>query len=360
MMNDEAPTRLRSPIPASAPKVVLFTIASVLLLGILASLIGNVSLADSRTYYGIFTDATSVNKGDRVRVSGVEVGSVKGLDLITSGDTTLARVKFEVKSEVPVYRSAELQLRYENVVGLRYLAINEIGGSGARMPEGGTFPVTQTKPALNLTELFNGFQPLFQALDPERLNEFSYEMVRAFQGESGSVQTLVKHTASLTNTLADREGVLRRVITNLNTVMATVADRDDQLEQLIVAFRDLMVGLADDRDALSETLPDLATLLSEGAGIIRDIRPPLADTVHSLGTLSAQVDASRGDLDASLKRLPRRLNMLARTASYGSWFNFYVCGLGVRLELLDGTANLSTPSVAADERETVCGMGAAQ
>jgi phospholipid/cholesterol/gamma-HCH transport system substrate-binding protein len=330
------------------------------LLGLLASLVGNVSFADSRTYYGIFTDATSVNKGDRVRVSGVEVGSVQGLELIRSGDETLARVKFKVKSEVPVYRSAQLQLRYENVVGLRYLAIDEVGGSGSRMAEGGTFPVTQTKPALSLTELFNGFQPLFQALDPKRLNEFSYELIRAFQGESGSIQTLVQHTASLTNHLADREDVLRRVITNLNLVMGTVADRDDQLEELIVAFRDLMVGLADDRDVITQTLPDLATLLSEGAGIIRDIRPPLTDTVTSLGTLSTQLDATRGELDASLKRLPGRLNKFARTASYGSWFNFYVCGIGVRLSLLDGAANLTTPSVAADERETVCGLGAEQ
>lgn len=348
----------RSPIPASAAKVLAFAVVSIVLLGVLASLIGNISLVSARTYYAYFTDATGVNKGDRVRISGVEVGAVKGLELVPMEDRVLARVEFTVKEAVPLYRDADLRLRYENVVGQRYLAISEIADSGPKMPEDGTFPVEQTTPALNLTQLFNGFQPLFRALDPERVNQLSYEIVRAFQGESGSMQRLMRHTASLTNTLADRDQVIGRVVTNLNTVLETLAVRDDELGALIVEFRDLMVGLARDRGTLDRALPSLASLLEDSSGMLRDIRPPLAGSVTSLWTLAGQVYATRDALDASLKRLPSRLNVLARTASYGSWFNFYVCGLGVKLGLGNGTVNLAAPTVAADERETVCGLGA--
>ena len=36
--------------------------------------------------------------------------------------------------------------------------------------------------------LFNGFQPLFQALDPKQVNELSMNLVQVLQGEGGTVQ----------------------------------------------------------------------------------------------------------------------------------------------------------------------------
>ena len=43
----------------------------------------------------------------------------------------------------------------------------------------------------------------------------------------------MQRTASLTNTLADRDAVIGRVITNLDQVLQTVTERDDQLGNLI-------------------------------------------------------------------------------------------------------------------------------
>lgn len=350
-----SPTR-RSRIPSSFYKVTAFAAVTVLLMGVLATLVGNISLVSSRTFYAVFTDATGVNKGDRVRLSGVEVGSISGIELMPDGDHELARLEFTVEDDVPVYEDATLVLRFENVVGQRYLAIEE-DPDGDRMPEGKTFPADQTTPALNLTELFNGFQPLFRALDPQRLNDFSYQLVRALQGEGGTIQGLMRDTAELTNALADRDQVIGSVIDNLNAVLGTVGSRDRQLTGLIVRFRDLMAGLADDSDVITASLPTLSQLLGSTAGLIADVRPPLRSNIGSLRVLAGQVSDTRGVLDASLKRLPFELRTLARTGSYGSWFNFYICGLQVDLTLLNGTVDLGGPSIASNERDTVCGAG---
>ncbi|HSV40335.1 MAG TPA: MCE family protein [Nocardioidaceae bacterium] len=347
----------RSPIPASFVKVTVFATITVMLIAVLATLIGNISFAESRTYYALFSDATGVNKGDRVRLSGVEVGSIRGLKIVDVDGRKLARLEFTVEESVPVYSDAKLQLRYENIVGQRYLAIAEQPGERAGMEAGDTFPVEQTTPALSLTELFNGFQPLFRALDPDRLNTFSYELVRALQGEAGSIQALMQDTASLTNTLADRDEVIGGVVSNLNTVLQTVGDRDEQLTALIVQFRNLMNGLAKDGDVIEASLPTLAGLLDSTTGFLTDVRPPLQSDLESLRVLSSQLYDGREELDAVLDRMPFKLRALARTGSYGSWFNFYVCGLGIELTLLDSTVNLGTPTVASNEKDTVCAGG---
>jgi len=349
----------QSRIPSSFYKVTVFAATTVLLMGVLATLVGNISLVPSRTYYAVFTDATGVNKGDRVRLSGVEVGSISGIELLTEDDHQVARLEFSVEDDVPLYEDARLELRFENVVGQRYLAIEE-DPAGDTMSEGETFPATQTTPALNLTELFNGFQPLFRALDPQRLNDFSYQLVRALQGEGGTIQGLMQDTAELTNALADRDHVIGDVVDNLNAVLGTVGGRDRELTALIVQFRDLMAGLSDDSDVITASLPSLAQLLGSTAGFIADIRPPLKSNIGSLRVLTKQVSDTRDVLDTSLKRLPFELRTLARTGSYGSWFNFYVCGLAVDLTLLDGTVHLGGPTVASNERDTVCGAGGVQ
>jgi phospholipid/cholesterol/gamma-HCH transport system substrate-binding protein len=194
----------QSRIPSSFYKVAVFTAVTVAVIGLLATLIGNVSFVPTRTYSALFTDATGVFVGDRVRLSGVEVGRVEGLELVDDGDRKLARLEFTVEEHVPVYRDAELQLRYENVVGQRYLAIVEKPGKRPEMAEGDTFPVRQTMPALNLTQLFNGFQPLFRALEPQDVNKLSFQLVRAFQGESANLSGLMRDTAQLTGAIADK------------------------------------------------------------------------------------------------------------------------------------------------------------
>lgn len=343
--------------PSSVYKVLTFAVITAVLIVLLGTLIGNVRFGASRTYYALFTDATGVFSGDRVRLSGVEVGAVTGLELVSSGDRKLAKVEFTVDESVPVYPDARLELRYENIVGQRYLNISETPQERESAKDGTTFAVEQTTPALNLTELFNGFQPLFRALDPERLNTFSYELVRALQGESGSIQNLMRNTAQLTNTIADSDEVIGSVVSNLNTVLTTVGDRDEKLTALVVQFKTLMSGLADDSDVIGASLPSLSRLLDATAGTIHDVRAPLKSSIGSLNTLAGQLLEDRQVLDSSLQKLPFTMRTLARTASYGSWFNFYVCGLQVNLTLLDGTVNLGNQGLSANERGTVCAGG---
>lgn len=349
---------MTSRVPASATKLLVFATICATLVGLLAVTIGNIGFRSTHTYDGLFTDATGVQAGDRVRFAGVDVGSVRGVRLTDIDGRHLAKVSFEVDDDIPMYAAARLQLRYENLLGQRYLSISAKPGTRQMMAPDGTYPVSQTTPALNLTDLFNGFQPLFRAIDPKRVNTLSLELVRAFQGEAGSISSLMSHLTSLTSTIADRQQVIDRVIDNLNTVLVTVGKRDANLTALIVDFKRLMTGLAGDRDRISSSLTDTAALLTTGGALLRDVRDPLHKNVVPLADLSGKLYDTRGTLDASLKRVVPRLRAVNRAGSYGSYFNFYICQLGVQLTLLDGQAlNLSSPSASGAERNTVCAGG---
>ena len=104
--------------------------------------------------------------------------------------------------------------------------------------------------------LFNGFQPLFQALNPEQVNELSLNLVQVLQGEGGTVQGLLQKTASLTNTLADRDELIGSVIDNLGQTLTTVDSRHQQLNDLVVGLKDWMADLARDRNTIGSSLDE--------------------------------------------------------------------------------------------------------
>ncbi|MDQ1600331.1 MAG: phospholipid/cholesterol/gamma-HCH transport system substrate-binding protein [Actinomycetota bacterium] len=314
-------------------KLVVFIIVTVLATGLLAATIGNLRFGGTTSYDALFTDATGLLKGDDVRIAGVRVGEVDGVAVARRGDRSVARVTFNVDSDRPVAVSTHAQIRYRNLVGQRYVALSEGAGSGRVLTEHGTIPLRQTQPALDLTVLFNGFKPLFAALNPQDVNAFAMEIIKTLQGEAGDVNSLLGHTASLTSTLADRDAVIGRTIDNLNAVLGTVDERGKQLSTLISELQRFVSGLASDREAIGASLTNIANLADATAGLVQEGRPAIRADVKELGAVAGTLDDNKKVVAGVLQRLPGKLDTITRTATYGSWFNFYLCDFEGRVIL---------------------------
>ena len=214
---------------ADAVKLLIFILTTTMATGVLVVLIGNLTFQSARDYKAVFSDATGVVKGDDIRIAGVKVGSVKDVEVI---DRTRALVSFDVADSSIVTQSSTAQVRYRNLVGQRYIALEQGDGpQGMKMTEGQTIDLDHTSPAVNLTTLFNGFRPLFQTLSADDVNRLSYQIIQVFQGEGGTISELVRITASLTNTIADKDRVIGDVIDNLNVVLTTVNEHDEELNR---------------------------------------------------------------------------------------------------------------------------------
>ncbi|MEX0427309.1 MCE family protein [Nocardioides sp. DS6] len=304
-------------------KVVVFAVVTTLATGLLVITIGNVSFGSSKDYKALFSDATGVNPGDDVRIAGVKVGTVKKIEI----EDSRALVTFSVDAGERLAAKTHATIRYRNLVGQRYVALTDEMSEGAALHPGQTIPIGQTTPALDLTVLFNGFKPLFQALSPNDINTLSYEIVQVFQGEGGTLDSLLAHTASLTGTLADRDQVINQLIDNLNQVLAHVGKRDKQLSSLIVTFRKFVHGLAGDRNAILGSLDQISDLSVQAADLVNGIRNPFVEDIKQLKTFAGQVNDDKAQLDKELQIEPIKLNKIGGTATYGSWFNFYLCGV---------------------------------
>lgn len=339
-------------------RLLVFMVTTAIATSLLVITIGNLSFGGSREYKAEFTDATGVNPGDDVRIAGVKVGSVQKVEVVTEDgdDTGMAIVTFTVDEDTMLDDTTNADIKYRNLIGQRYMSLTGIGG-GEALDDGATIPASQTSPALDLTVLFNGFKPLFQALSPDDVNKLSFEIVQVFQGEGGTLESLLQSTASISSTLADNDQVIGQLIDNLSYVLDRVADRDDQLSALITSFRDLVGGLTDDRRAILSSLDGISDLAVETAGLVDSIREPLVQDIRELRGVTKTLADGRAEIDRALQVMPIKLNKMGRTATYGSWFNFYLCNFRATVRIGDRTILRPNVSFGADRCDLASEVG---
>lgn len=311
----------------------LFLVFTVVCTGFLAMLLSNGSFGSHTQYKAVFSDVTGVYEGDDVRIAGVSVGNVKDVEIY---QRSKARVTFDVKSDVPLTKNTDVTIKYRNLIGQRYLALTQgSGGAADRLEAGSTIGEDHTEGALDLDVLLNGFKPVFDALNPDQTNQLAFEIVKTLQGESQSVESLLSSVSSLTNTLADRDQLIGDVINNLSHVLDTVGSRDAELGTTIDTLQEFVTGLKKDRGTILDSIDGINALTEQTSDLLDKGRPALVEDIKELRTLSTTLAKNENlkEVDDVVKVWPIKMKKLGRAASYGSEFNFYLCGLNGQIEL---------------------------
>lgn len=319
-------------------KLAIFLLVTAFATYVLAVTIANTSYGSTTGYRADFTDASGMQVGDEVRVAGVRVGSVTKIKIVRHD---IAEVSFTVVKDRPLPTSAQADIRYLDLVGQRYLDIEQGPGNGnATLKPGGLIPVSQTQPAIDLTALFDGFQPLFQGLDVGQINQLSGEIISVLQGEGGSLQLLLSSVGDLTNSLADKDQLIGDVVDNLSSVLTTVGEHSTQLSDLIVQLQSFLSGLASDRQEIGSSIDGINELATSTANLLNGVRAPVQKDITDLTGLVGNLNTGSSDLQYVIQNLPSTLSGLIHVTSYGSWLNFYLCSISGTITLPGGTQKL--------------------
>lgn len=315
-------------------RFVAFALACLVGLLFLGNTMANRVSGGALHYSADFTNVAGLRPGDDVRAAGVKVGRVVGVDLIHD---TQARVRIEIGDSQPITSSTHLTLRYQSLLGQRYLALvkQNDSGQGTPLPDGAVIPTSHTDPGFDLTALLNGFEPLFATLKPDQVNQLAESIVAVLQGQGGTVESLVGQVASLSNRLADQGGVIEQILTSLTPVLADVAHRSVQVESTIKDLRSLMQKLADEHERIGSSIDAVGELSKVTADLVAETRAPIRHDVKTLRTFSRisreQVDA----INLLFETLPIGTLAFARPFSSGTWLHMYICNMGVDV----GTGN---------------------
>ena len=161
------------------------------------------------------------------------------------------------------------------------------------------------------------------------MNKLTEQIIAIFDGQGGSITRLVSDTADLTNAIADKDKVIGELITNLTKVLDTVNRNDEQFTSLLDNTEKLVTGLAAQRGSVGSAITSVSNLTSVTANILGATRPSIQGDIAGLKSLADQINARDEDIEETLTNLPIKLQKIGRAATFGSWFQFYLCGIDV-------------------------------
>jgi phospholipid/cholesterol/gamma-HCH transport system substrate-binding protein len=303
-------------------RLAIFVVACALCIFALFAVFGQLRFQAEKTYNAQFVNVTGLEKGQFVRIAGVEVGKVKKTAI--EPDSTVL-VQFSAKDSVVLTKGTRAVIRYDDLIGGRYLALEEGPGDAITLQPGDTIPLPNTSPALDLDALIGGFRPLFRALDPDQVNALSGQLISAFEGQADTIGSFLQQTAALTNKLADRDQLIGQVIGNLNTVLGSLGDQNNQFAKAVDSLSELVGTLASRKQDISNSVAYTNAAAASITDLLANARPPLQKVVHETDRTAGLVVADYTYVDHLLETLPDKYRLLARQGMYGDYFSFYLC-----------------------------------
>jgi phospholipid/cholesterol/gamma-HCH transport system substrate-binding protein len=285
-------------------------------------------------YYADFTEATQLATNADVRMSGVNVGRVTGLE----PGLASTRATIEIDHQyAPIAATSKAILRAKTLLGETYIEITPGNSRDPRLKDDGVLPSSQVLPTTELDEILRALDPATRK-DLQKLlgglshglrgrgqdinqavgnlapfAEDSGHVLRVLDSQHHAVERLVRDTGQVLDGVSRRQGQLRTLVTAGDRLLATTARRNSQLTE---AIRILPTTLRE----LRPTMDAVAATSGDAAPVVRDLRPGgrvFASALRDTAVLAPRARALLVDVDqlASAARtgLPAGTNVVNAT-----------------------------------------------
>lgn len=299
-----------------------------------------------------FADAAGLGPENEVRVAGIKVGKVTGVEL--ERDRVIVEMDIKDGVEIPADSTAEISLK--TILGTKFVVINA-RGSGKLLKDGDRIPLAQTTIPFEIYQIANTAVDLLTDVDGKLLNdsfdaladitadpnrnlartvEGAADVLDSFAGKGASVDALIQKGEQILDTLDRSAPEIQAILRNTNTVLKVLAERRTTVQQL---------------------LRNTELLARQLASLLKEKRPQLDAILDDLHATLKIVDASLAEVEEAIRLLGPSSEAFARIAWNGRWASICTMALGASLlppplptdvELGQGPANSPTGPVDCD------------
>src|SRR5271163_1644669 len=271
------------------------------------------------SFFGQFTDTGQLNKGDKVRITGVEVGKVEGFKI--DGDHVV--VKFSIGGNT-IGTESRLAIKTDTVLGKKVLEIEPRGANTLRpnavLPLGqSTTPYQIYDAAFDITKAATGWN-----IDTvkQSLNVLSQTINQTYSHLSPALDGL----ARFSDTIGKRDEAIKHLLAQANKVASVLGDRSEQINRLLVNAKTLLAAFNERGRAIDALLQNISAFSAQVQGFVND-NPNLNPVLEQLRSISDVLVARKDDLAQSLKYVGQFAASLGETVASGPYFKIVLSNL---------------------------------
>lgn len=279
-------------------------------------------LSSISTYSAYFDDAGGLSKGDIVVVSGVQVGTVEGIELAETDQGTKVKVSFRMKDTVEMGDETQAAIRTETVLGRRNLTVIPHGGE--RIKPGGSITLGNTIAPYSLQDALEGATDTIAGTNTDQLNTALNTLTVTFSETPDQVQGAVNGVARLSKAVADRDDELRTLLAKANQVSKIVGDRNDQINRLLIDANALVGEVEMRRYALNQLIKGIGDVTTQLRGFIAENNAQLTPVLEKFDRVATILTDNEKNLKETIDRLGPFANTLGEAVASGPNFDSLV------------------------------------
>jgi len=313
------PFRERNPLPIGAIGLGLI---GLLLFGAFNA--QNLPLIGSGdVYHAAFSEAGGITKDDDVRIAGVRVGKVTGIEL----ENAHVRVDFKITGDAAFGPQTSASIRLKTLLGQKYLAL--VPSGAGQLAQDSEIPLARTVSSYDIVDAFSDLTSTTEKINTGQLAGSLDVMAKEFRDSPEQVKLALNGMSRLSQTIASRDDGLRTLLARANRVSATVASRNNTTAKLINDADLLLVELQARREAIHTLFTNTSDLAVQLTGLVRDNRAALKPALDQLTGVLAVLTSHEQDLDKIIAEMAPFTRVYANTLGTGRWFDTFVANLTV-------------------------------
>ncbi len=247
---------------------------------------------DRKDYYPYtvyFEDVSGLQKKADVKIAGVKVGWVEGIELLQDG-ALQAKAYVMVNKRYHIYRDAHALVRQEGLLGSKYLEINPGDpmlpalGSGQALGK-------PAQPPVNIDELLRKFKTI--ATNVEDITGSLKDVVGSQETEQ--LRSMFDNFSSAANSMAAFSETLDRTVRhNENNINSMLTDFKDLAREIRTGWPSIQHGIENVSNAVDRDLSRIANKFESSAGAIEDAAIQARDGLKSVGEVADKINSGKG------------------------------------------------------------------
>ena len=273
----------------------------------------------SPSYYGQFTDTGQLNKNDKVRISGVNVGTVQALDI--DGDHVL--IKFSIGANT-IGSESRLAIKTDTILGKKVLEIEPRGARTLR--PGGVLPLGQSTTPYQLYDAVFDVNKAAAGWDIDRVKQSLNVLTQTIDQTYPHLNPALDGLAKFSDTIGKRDEEVKHLLAQANQVASVLGDRSEQINRLLVDAKTLLAAFNDRGRAIDALLHNVSAFSAQVQGFIND-NPNLNPVLEQLHTLSDVLVARKDDLAQTLTYVSQFAASLGESVASGPYFKIVLSNL---------------------------------
>lgn len=260
-------------------------------------------------YYAEFTDSASLHAGDKVRITGIDVGTVQELNIATGHIV----VRF-MMGDNTIGTQSRLSIRTDTILGKKVLEVEPRGGPTLR--PGGTLPLRQTTTPYQIYEVFQDATKAAAGWDVNTIKQSLHVLSQTVDMTSPHLSAALEGVQRFADTVGKRDERVQHLLGEVSKVAGVLGIHGDQINRLLLNAQLLLSAINQRSQAVDALVYNVTAVATQLQGLIKD-NADINAVLNQVNVISDVLVKRKDDLTNTVRELGGFVASLSEIASSG-------------------------------------------